>query len=77
MMPDRHNLRITDLPDGYTLVGIEADSFVVRKPNGEGLLIQQEGHEVGITTWPSAHAGAHAPRLGADRCENPYTTPMD
>ncbi len=77
MLPDRHNLRITELPDGYRLVGIESGSFVVRKPNGEGFLIQQDGHEVGVTTRPSVQPLSHAARLGADHAATPYTNPMD
>lgn len=77
MLPDRHKLRITELPEGYRLVAIESDSFVVRKPNGEALLIQQDGHLVGVTTRPTVHHVCHARRLGADSAATPYTSPMD
>ena len=64
MMPDRQKLCINELPEGYRLVAIEADSFVVRKPNGEDVLIQQDGHSVGVTTRPTVHPACPERRLG-------------
>jgi hypothetical protein len=77
MLPDRQKLRITELPEGYSLLAIEADSFVVRKPNGDAVLIPQDGHSVGVTTRPTVHHVPHDERLGAENAVTSYTDPMD
>ena len=77
MLPDRHKLRINELPEGYRLVAIEADSFVVRKPNGDDVLLQQDGHSVGVTTRPTVHPACPESRLGVNTAVSPYTDPMD
>jgi hypothetical protein len=77
MLPDRPNLRITELPEGYSLVAIEADSYVVRKPNGEAVLIPQDGHSVGVTTRPTVQQAPHEERLGVESAVTSYRKPMD
>ena len=66
MLPDRQKLRITELPEGYSVVAIEADSFVVRKPNGDAVLIPQDGHSVGVTTRSAIQRVRHEERLGVE-----------
>ena len=77
MLPDRQKLLITELPEGYRVVAIDADSFVVRKPNGEDFLIPQDGHSVGVTVRPTVHPACPESRLGVKAAVSPYTDPMD
>jgi len=77
MLPDRQKLHITELPEGYRLVAIESDSFVVRKPNGETLVVPQDGRQVGVTTLPCVHHADKTARLGRDSAISAYTNPMD
>ncbi len=77
MLPDRRKLRINELPQGYSLVAIEADSFVVRKPNGEAVLIAQDGRSVGVTTRPDTQHVRCEERLGIESSVSSYRDPMD
>ena len=77
MLPDRQKLRITELPEGYRLIGIESDSFVVRDPSGRRLLMQQQGHLVGVTTRSTLRNAGHPDRLSAESAVTGYRNPMD
>ena len=77
MLPDRQKLRITELPEGYRLVGIESDSFVVCDPSGRKVLMQQHGHLVGVTTRSTPRSAGHPDRLGAESAVTGYRNPMD
>ena len=77
MLPDRQKLRITELPEGYRLVGIESDSFVVRHPSGQRLLMQQDGHLVGVTTRSTLRHMRCPDRLSVESAVTGYRNPMD
>jgi hypothetical protein len=76
MLPDREKLRIADLPDGYTVVGVGDGFFIVRTPGGDDIPLGQDGHLTGVTTRRS-FATARAGRLGAGTASAPYTDTMD
>jgi hypothetical protein len=79
MLTDRQRLRMADLPEGYRVVGLDLGAFVVRNPNGQILLIQQDGHLTGVTTRRNltAHHVKHAGRLGVGTATTHYTSVMD
>ncbi len=74
---DRRQLCITELPEGYRVVGIECGSFVITNANGHVLLIEQDGHQTGVTTRRAINPTHDIGRLGADAAVLPYTSPMD
>jgi len=75
----QQSLRIADLPEGYRLVGLDLDAFIVRNPNGQILLIQQDGHLTGVTTRRNLAVRhvKHAGRLGVGTATTRYTSVMD
>ena len=79
MLPDRQKLCISELPEGYRVVGVDGCSFVVRDSRGRETLLEQEGHLYGVTTRCSiaAQHGRRAARLGRGNASSPYTIPMD
>jgi hypothetical protein len=79
VLPDRDKLLITELPEGYRVVGVGSNGFVVRHPRGRCIVLEQDGQLTGVTTRSrlAAPRFERAPRLGAGMASNPYTIPMD
>jgi hypothetical protein len=79
MLPDRQKLCITELPEGYRVVGVEDCAFVVRDPRGRHCLLEQDGHLYGVTTRRNfvARRGQRSRRLPSGTASSPYTIPMD
>ena len=59
------------------MVGIEFGAFVISNANGHVLLIEQDGHQTGVTTRRAIHPTHAIGRLGVDAAVMPYTSPMD
>ncbi len=79
MLPDRPKLCISELPEGYRVVGLDGGAFVVRDPRGRDTLLEQDGNLYGVTTRRS-FAAQHrwrGTRLGNRTASSPYTNPMD
>jgi hypothetical protein len=79
VLPDREKLLITELPEGFRVVGVDSSGFVIRQPSGRCIVLQQDGQMTGVTTRRSfaARWAERAPRLGTRTASNPYTIPMD
>lgn len=79
MLPDRQKLCISELPEGYRVVGLDGRAFIVRDPRGRETLLEQDGDLYGVTMRRSfaAQRRLRARRLPTETASNPYTVPMD
>ena len=79
MLPERQKLCITELPEGYRVVGVDGSAFVVRDAQGRETLLEQDGQLYGVTmrrSFDAQHRGRPT-RLPSGTASSPYTIPMD
>ena len=81
-LTDQQGVRIAELPEDYRVIGIDCSAPFVRKPTGQILRIQQNGHLIAATIAAKRRlAGGRADEAGGfangPSLATPYTDVLD
>lgn len=79
-LTEQQSLRISDLPAGYRIVGVDHSAPFVRKPTGQLMRIQRDGRLTTATVAAERSLAARGVNHGARKgvkATTPYTSVMD
>ena len=81
-LTDQQRVRIAELPEDYRVIGIDRSAPFVRKPSGQILRIQQNGHLIAATIAAKRRlAGGRADEaegfVSGPSLATPYTNVLD